>query len=130
MQTLTHHNKDSVKEDTEATAYRGKEHGECVDGSFQDISAPNGEDHGWQKHEVAQAEEQCGQQLESVGERVRAVGAAPAPPPCGWGGHRVEGDRRQPWVWQTLPAATSKALMPLPVEGVPILALPSHPLQT
>ena len=101
MENLAHH-MEGLGEDTDATAYRGKEHGECVDSSFQDVSAPNGQDHGWQKHEVAQAEQQSGQQLESIGERVRTVRAAPAPPPCGWGGHRVEGYRGQPGVPQTL----------------------------
>lgn len=60
-------------EDTDATAYRGEEHGEGVDCRFQHISAPNGQDHRWQKHEVAQAEQQCGQQLESIRERIRTA---------------------------------------------------------
>lgn len=74
---------EGLGEDIDASTYRGEEHGEGVDSSFQNIPAPNGQDHGRQKHEVAQAEQECGQQLEAVGERIRAVGAAPAPPPCG-----------------------------------------------
>lgn len=98
---------DKDSEKTSAGTYRRKEHGECVDGSFQNISAPNGQGHGGQKHEIAQAEQQRGQQLESVGERTRTVGAAPALPPCGWGGPTVEEDRGQPWVQQTLLLANS-----------------------
>lgn len=62
--------------------YRGEEHGEGVDSGFQHVPAPNGQDHRWQKHEVAQAEEECGQQLESIGERIGTVCATPASPPC------------------------------------------------
>lgn len=118
---------DKGSEKTHTTAYRGKEHGEGVDSSFQNISAPNGQDHGWQKHEVAQAEQQCGQQLESVGERIRTVGAAPAPPPCGWGGHRVEEDEATMGSADT--SAAGLELTPAPVEGVLAPASPSHSLQ-
>lgn len=81
--------KDSDK--TWATTYRGEEHGEGVDSSFQHITAPDGKDHGWQEHEVTQAEQERGQQLEAIGGRILTVGAAPAPPPCGM---RVPGGKR------------------------------------
>lgn len=55
-QTLTPH-REGLGADTDGTAYRGEEHGEGVDSCFQHISTPNGQDHRWQKHKVAQAEQ-------------------------------------------------------------------------
>lgn len=58
----------------------GKEHGEDVDRRLQQVVAPDGDGHGGHEHEVAEAEQQGGEQLEAVGVGLRVVCAAPALP--------------------------------------------------
>lgn len=61
-------------------AHRGEEHGEDVDGGLQQVVAPDGDGHGGHEHEVTEAEQQRGEQLEAVGVGLRVVRAAPAFP--------------------------------------------------
>lgn len=58
----------------------GKEHGEDVDGGLQQVVAPDGDGHGGDEHEVTEAEQQGGEQLEAVGVGLRVVCAPPALP--------------------------------------------------
>lgn len=66
--------------DPRLAAHRGEEHGEDVDGSLQQVVAPDGDGHGRHEHEVTEAEQQGGEQLEAVRVGLRVVGAAPAFP--------------------------------------------------
>lgn len=61
-------------------SHRGEEHGEDVDRSLQQVVAPDGDGHGRNEHQVAEAEQQRGEQLEAVGIRLRVVCASPALP--------------------------------------------------
>lgn len=66
-----------------AQTHGGEEHGEDVDGGFQEVVAAHGDGHGRHEHDVAEAEQQRGEELEAVGERLGVVRAAPAVPACG-----------------------------------------------
>lgn len=63
-----------------AVTHSGKEHGEDVDRSLQQVVASDGDGHRGDKHEVTEAEQQGGEQLETVGVGLRVVCAAPAFP--------------------------------------------------
>lgn len=60
--------------------HSGEEHGEDVDRRLQQVVAPDGDGHRRNKHQVTQAEQQGGEQLETVGVRLRVVCASPAIP--------------------------------------------------
>jgi len=66
-------------------AHSGEEHGEDVDGSFQEVVAADSNGHGRHEHDIAEAQQQCGEELEAVGESLGIVCAAPAVPACGRG---------------------------------------------
>lgn len=66
-------------------AHSGEEHGEDVDGSFQEVVAADGDGHGRHEHDIAEAQQQSGEKLEAVGESLGVVCAAPAVPACGRG---------------------------------------------
>lgn len=63
--------------------HRGEEHGEDVDGGLQQVVAPDGDGHGRNKHQVTEAEQESGEELEAVGVGLGVVGASPAIPACG-----------------------------------------------
>lgn len=60
--------------------HSGKEHGEDVDWSLQQVVAPDGDGHRRDKHQVTEAEQQGGEELEAVGVSLRVVCASPALP--------------------------------------------------
>lgn len=46
--------------------------------------AADSDGHGGHEHDVAEAQQQCGEELEAIGESLGIVCAAPAVPACGW----------------------------------------------
>ena len=57
-----------------------EEHGEDVDGRLKEVVAANGDKHRRNEHQVAETQEQCGEELEAVGVGPRVVRASPAVP--------------------------------------------------
>ena len=61
-------------------AHSGEEHGEDVDGGLQQVVAADGDGHRGNEHQVTQAQQQGGEELEAVRVRLRIICAAPAVP--------------------------------------------------
>lgn len=67
---------------TPSVCYRGEEHGEAVDGGLGDVEAPDGHDDGGQERQVAEREQQSGDELAAVRQSRRIVSASPTLPAC------------------------------------------------
>lgn len=65
-----------------AASYRGEEHGETVDGCLRNVEAPGCHDDGRQERQVAQREQQSGEELATVGQSRRIISAPPTLPAC------------------------------------------------
>lgn len=63
-----------------AVTHSGEEHGEDVDRSLQQVVAANGDGHRRDEHQVAETEQQGGEELETVRVGLRVVCAPPAIP--------------------------------------------------
>lgn len=50
-----------------AFTHSGEEHGEDVDGSFQQVVAPDSNGHRWDEHQVTETQQQSGEELKTVG---------------------------------------------------------------
>jgi len=60
--------------------HSGKEHGENIDRSLQQVMTANGDGHRWDKHQVAEAQKKSGEQLEPIRVRLSVVRTTPAIP--------------------------------------------------
>lgn len=63
-----------------AVTHSGEEHGEDVDWSLEQVVASDGDGHRWDEHQVTEAEQQSGEELETVGVGLWVVCASPAVP--------------------------------------------------
>jgi len=63
-----------------AATHCGEEHGEDVDRGLQQVVASDGDGHGRDEHQVAEAEQQRGEELETVGVGLRVICASPPIP--------------------------------------------------
>lgn len=60
--------------------HSGKEHGENVDRRLQQVMTADGDGHGWDEHQVAEAQKESREQLEPIRIRLCVVRATPAIP--------------------------------------------------